>query len=69
MASEKMAKAAPTTNTAPAATGTEHVSDGDVKEVKVLSVELADAVAKDKPNYWSRSQISLYFFMLLNTLS
>lgn len=42
---------------------------GDVKEIKVLSVELADAVAKDNPNYKSRAQISLYMFMLLNTLS
>lgn len=39
------------------------------KEVNVRSVELADAVAKDKPNYRSRSQIVLYGCMLFATLS
>lgn len=41
----------------------------DLKEVKVLSVELTDAVAKDRPNYRSRSQIALFSFMLFATLS
>ena len=67
MGSEKAAEVA--NNSAPAATDTEPTSDGNAKEVKVLSVELADAVTKDKPNYMSRAQISLYLFMLLNTLS
>lgn len=44
-------------------------SDIDVKEVNVRSVELTDALAKDKPNYRSRSQIALYAFMLFGTLS
>lgn len=69
MASEKEAEAAAASNRAPAAASTEPTSDGDAKEIKVLSVELADAVAKDKPNYKSWAQISLYMFMLLNTLS
>lgn len=41
----------------------------DVKEVKVQSVELADALAKDQPNYKSRSMIALYSLMLFATLS
>ncbi|KAF9873805.1 MFS lactose [Colletotrichum karsti] len=41
----------------------------DVKEVNVLSVELTDAVAKDKPNYWSRSQITLRAIILFVTLN
>ena len=41
----------------------------NVHEAKVLSVELADAIAKDKPNYRSRSQIAMYGFMLFATLS
>lgn len=41
----------------------------DLKEVNVLSVELTDAVARDKPNYRSRSQIALFGFMLFATLS
>ena len=69
MASEKAADAPDTTNSAPPTTDTNPASDDNVKEVKVLSVELADAVAKDKPNYKSRVQISLYLFMLLDTLS
>lgn len=44
-------------------------NDVKVKEINVQSVELADAIAKDKPNYWSRSQISLFCFMLFATLS
>lgn len=51
---------------APAATPANNV---EVKEVNVQSVELADAVAKDKPNYRCRSQIALYGFMLFATLS
>ncbi|KAF6815924.1 MFS lactose [Colletotrichum plurivorum] len=43
--------------------------DVDVKEVKVLSVELTDAVAKDRPNYRSRSQITLCIIMLFVTLN
>lgn len=43
--------------------------ESDLKEVNVLSVELTDAVAKDKPNYRSRSQIALFSFMLFATLS
>lgn len=41
----------------------------DVKEVKVRSVELTDAVAKDKPNYRSRSQVTLCVIILFVTLS
>ncbi|KAM5349849.1 hypothetical protein ACJ41O_006354 [Fusarium nematophilum] len=41
----------------------------DAREVNVQSVELTDAVAKDKPNYRSRSQITLYGFMLFATLN
>ncbi|KAJ4245053.1 hypothetical protein NW762_014263 [Fusarium torreyae] len=41
----------------------------NVHEAKVLSVELADAIAKDKPNYRSRSQIAMYGFMLFATLN
>ncbi|KAF6814727.1 MFS lactose [Colletotrichum sojae] len=44
-------------------------NDVDVKEVKVLSVELTDAVAKDRPNYRSRSQITLCIIMLFVTLN
>lgn len=69
MVSEKAAEAAHANNPAPVATDTEPTSDGNVKEINVLSVELADAVAKDKPNYKSCAQIGLYMFMLLNTLS
>ncbi|KAM0324123.1 hypothetical protein ACHAQA_008315 [Verticillium albo-atrum] len=53
---------------------TQHASNtahdhGDIKEVKVQSVELADAIAKDQPNYRSRSMISLYALMLFATLN
>ncbi|KAF3803796.1 Lactose permease [Colletotrichum gloeosporioides] len=40
-----------------------------VKEVKVRSVELTDAVAKDKPNYRSRSQVTLCVIILFVTLN
>lgn len=40
-----------------------------IKEVNVQSVELTDAIAKDKPNYRSKSQILLFSFMLFATLS
>lgn len=46
-----------------------HHETKDFKEVKVQSVELADAIAKDSPNYWSASQIQLYGIMLFTTLS
>ena len=69
MASEKASKPAKAENKAQAVPDTKSASDGGLKEVKVLSVELADAVAKDKPNYKSHVQISLYLFMLLDTLS
>lgn len=61
MASEKAAETAQVPSP--------HVDVADAKEVKVLSVELADAVAKDKPNYKSRIQITMYLIMLFNTLS
>ncbi|KAF0322696.1 lactose permease [Colletotrichum asianum] len=41
----------------------------DVKEVQVRSVELTDAVAKDKPNYRSRSQVTLCVIILFVTLN
>ncbi|SPO00360.1 related to lactose permease [Cephalotrichum gorgonifer] len=44
-------------------------SDMDVKEVAVQSVELTDAVAKDKPKYWCRSQIAMYMFMVVAALN
>lgn len=40
-----------------------------MKEVKVQSVELANAIAQDKPSYTTSSQLKLYAFMLLCTLS
>lgn len=40
-----------------------------MKEVKVQSVELANAIAQDKPRYLTRSHLQLYAFMLLCTLS
>ena len=40
-----------------------------MKEVKVQSVDLANAIAQDKPSYTTRSQFTLYAFMLLCTLS
>ncbi|KAM0285172.1 hypothetical protein ACHAQH_001601 [Verticillium albo-atrum] len=54
--------------------GTEHVSEAahaesDVKEVKVQSVELADAIAKDQPDFRSRSMMTLYGLMLFATLN
>lgn len=38
-------------------------------EVNVRSVGLTDALAKDQPNYKSKSQIQLYAFMVFTTLS
>lgn len=52
-----------TTNNAPDLVGS------DAKEVKVQSIELTDALAKDKPNYRSKSQIMLFSFMIFATLS
>ncbi|EEY13991.1 lactose permease [Verticillium alfalfae VaMs.102] len=54
--------------------GAEHVSEADhtqsdIKEVKVQSVELADAIAKDQPDFRSRSMITLYALMLFATLN
>lgn len=40
-----------------------------IKEVNVQSVALADAIAKDKPNYKSKSQMTLYAMMCLCVLS
>lgn len=42
---------------------------GDVKQVKVHSIELADALAKDQPNFKSASMMKLYALMLFATLS
>ncbi|KAH8883737.1 lactose permease [Thozetella sp. PMI_491] len=42
---------------------------GAAKEVKVLSVELTDAIAKDQPNYRSKRQIQLLLFMLFTTMN
>lgn len=42
---------------------------GDSKELKVLSVELTDALAKDQPNYKSKRQLQLMGFMLFATMS
>lgn len=39
------------------------------KEVNVQSVALADAIAKDKPDYKSKSQMTLYAMMCLCVLS
>ncbi|KAG7118871.1 Lactose permease like protein [Verticillium longisporum] len=54
--------------------GADHVSEvghtpSDIKEVKVQSVELADAIAKDQPDFRSRSMITLYALMLFATLN
>lgn len=65
MASEKQAEATST----PEVVHTETTNHPGIKEVKVQSIELADALSKDKPNYLSRSQLVLYSFMLLDTLS
>ena len=40
-----------------------------VMKTKVQSVELADAIAKDNPNYWSPRQLQLYCMMFFATLS
>ena len=41
----------------------------DVKNTKVISVALADAVAKDNPPTWSWSMFQLYGIMILVTMS
>lgn len=41
----------------------------DMKSVKVRSIELADALAKDKPSKWSPGMLQLYGIMLLVTIS
>ncbi|MBE3045273.1 hypothetical protein IMZ48_22520 [Candidatus Bathyarchaeota archaeon] len=69
MASEKKADVFSVPETAPAVVEAEHAGSADVKEAKVMSVALADALAKDKPNYKSRVQITMYLFMVLDTLS
>lgn len=40
-----------------------------VKQVNVQSVALADAIAKDKPDYKSATQMTLYAMMALCVLS
>lgn len=40
-----------------------------IKQMNVQSVALADAIAKDKPDYKSRSQFALYAMMALCVLS
>ncbi|KAF4976233.1 hypothetical protein FZEAL_7071 [Fusarium zealandicum] len=50
----------------------EHLDEplpGNVKEFNVQSIALTDAIAKDKPNYRCRSQLTLYSFMLFATLN
>ena len=42
---------------------------GDVKTAKVISVALADALAKDNPSSWSWSMIQLYGIIALVTMS
>lgn len=39
------------------------------KYLKVPSVELADAIAKDAPNYKAKSQVLLYMMVAFCTLS
>lgn len=41
----------------------------NIKSVKVTSIELADALAKDKPSKWSPGMLQLYGIMLLVTIS
>jgi hypothetical protein len=45
------------------------IASGLAKQTKVQSVELADAIAKDAPNYWSSSHLQLYGIMLFATMS
>lgn len=66
MSSEKPAEASHAEDVAPAALDSRPAK---MKEVKVQSVELAHAIAQDKPSYTTRSQFQLYLFMLLCTLS
>lgn len=40
-----------------------------IKQSKVQSVELTNAIVKDNPNYWSASQMQLYGIMFFVTLS
>lgn len=74
MAADETDKAVDTVNEAKATT-TDHVSAVDVpaaagsKELKVSSVGLTDAVAKDQPNFRSKNQIQLYAFVVFSTLS
>lgn len=42
---------------------------GPNQEVKVHSVGLADAIAKDQPKYTSRRQVHLILLMIFATLS
>ena len=44
-------------------------AQGDVKNAKVASVALTDAMTKDQPSAWSWSMIRLYGIMLLVTMS
>ena len=44
-------------------------ASGDVKTAKVISVALADALAKDSPSKWSWSMIRLYGIIVLVTMS
>lgn len=66
MASEKPVEAS---HTEDARAADPNSSPAKLKEVKVQSVELANAIAQDKPSYTTRSQLQLYAFMLLCTLS
>jgi hypothetical protein len=42
---------------------------GDLKTTKVVSIALADALAKDNPSPWSWSMIQLYAIIVLVTMS
>ena len=44
-------------------------ASGEVKTSKVISVALADALAKDNPSSWSWSMIKLYGIIVLVTMS
>lgn len=45
------------------------LTNRNAKQVSVQSVALADAIAKDQPNYKSPSQFKLYAMMALCVLS
>lgn len=49
--------------------GAMHPRESDISHVKVRSVALADAVAKDSINRFTPSQFKLYGIMLFCTLS